>query len=411
MNDETDVGHGCPPRQRRGDGVTPAVGSAWERQLRIAVQRVAWATGGDGERLAVSTTVTREGDMARWRRLFGQLVLLLAVAGGWALGPRDASGGHNFGDVPDSAFYHAFVQFLVDNGITAGCAPGAFCGEQAVTRGQMAVFLQKLSDAVDQRVATTVAANTAALQAQITALQSALVGVLGASPCLRREGNEVIFEGCNVHVRSGGGATDAPVNGLGNLIVGYNEPSTVGPADVRTGSHNLVVGQFHSFSSHGGLVAGLDNAVSGPNATVSGGQGNSASASGASVTGGFSNVANGVQASVTGGSNNTASGFQTSVTGGVLNSATGFQSSVSGGSINTANSQQNSVSGGSQNTATGSRNSVTGGFQNTAGGDLSTVSGGQLNSTLGFAASVSGGLQRSADDDLDWAAGTLLEDQ
>ena len=44
------------------------------------------------------------------------------------------------------AFYHDFVQFLVDNGITAGCGPGQFCGEQAVTRGQTAVFLKRLFD-------------------------------------------------------------------------------------------------------------------------------------------------------------------------------------------------------------------------------------------------------------------------
>jgi hypothetical protein len=50
--------------------------------------------------------------------------------------------------VPPGAFYHDFVQFLVDNGITAGCGPGLFCGEQVVTRGQTAVFLKKLFDVV-----------------------------------------------------------------------------------------------------------------------------------------------------------------------------------------------------------------------------------------------------------------------
>src|SRR5262245_48492524 len=65
---------------------------------------------------------------------------------------RDAKASHNFSDVPDSAFYHNFVQFLVDNGITAGCAAGQFCGEDPVTRGQTAVFLKKLFDLVDQRV-------------------------------------------------------------------------------------------------------------------------------------------------------------------------------------------------------------------------------------------------------------------
>jgi hypothetical protein len=133
--------------------------------------------------------------MGAWKQLVGRLVLVLVVFASGYLGTRVgmvsapvAQASHNFGDVPDGVFYHAFVQFLVDNGITSGCAPGQFCGDDPVTRGQMAVFLKKLADLF----------------------------------CMRREGNGVIFEGCNVHVRSGAGATET-VNGLGNLIVGYNE--------------------------------------------------------------------------------------------------------------------------------------------------------------------------------------------
>jgi hypothetical protein len=70
--------------------------------------------------------------MARGRRLLGQLVLVLVVmAAGFVgaklgmLGTREVGASHNFNDVPDSAFYHAFVQFLVDNGITAGCVTDA----------------------------------------------------------------------------------------------------------------------------------------------------------------------------------------------------------------------------------------------------------------------------------------------
>jgi hypothetical protein len=106
--------------------------------------------------------------MARGRRLLGQLVLVLAVTAGafvgaklGMLGTRDAGASHNFSDVPDSAFYHDFVAFLVDNGITAGCGPGLFCGEQAVTRGQTAVFLKKLSDTFEiVRTTGTLSAST-----------------------------------------------------------------------------------------------------------------------------------------------------------------------------------------------------------------------------------------------------------
>ena len=85
--------------------------------------------------------------------MLGQLVFVLAVMAAAFVGAklgllttRDARASHNFTDVPDSAFYHDFVQFLVDNAITAGCSPGLFCGEQSVTRGQAAVFLKKLVD-------------------------------------------------------------------------------------------------------------------------------------------------------------------------------------------------------------------------------------------------------------------------
>ena len=91
--------------------------------------------------------------MTRGRRLVGQVVLVLAVTAGafvgaklGMLGTREVGASHNLSDVPDSAFYHDFVQFLVDHGITVGCGPGLFCGEQAVTRGQTAVFLRRLTE-------------------------------------------------------------------------------------------------------------------------------------------------------------------------------------------------------------------------------------------------------------------------
>jgi len=108
--------------------------------------------------------------MARGRRLFGQVVLVLAVMAAafvgarlGLLGTQDAGASHNFGDVPPGAFYHDFVQFLVDNGIRAGCAPGLFCGEQAVTRGQIAVFLQKLNDVVRSQTLWAVVSSTGIL--------------------------------------------------------------------------------------------------------------------------------------------------------------------------------------------------------------------------------------------------------
>src|SRR5215471_10643777 len=69
--------------------------------------------------------------------------------------------------------------------------------------------------------------------------------------------NEVVITGANLRIVNGLGSTGT-MNGLGNLIVGYNELQPLLP-NVRTGSHNVVVGSRNNFSSFGGLVVGDRN--------------------------------------------------------------------------------------------------------------------------------------------------------
>src|SRR5262245_57770583 len=177
------------------------------------------------------------------------------------------------------------------------------------------------------------------------------------------DGTTLQFSGINVQIVDGSGDTGGPTNGLGNLIIGYNEDSS-GPSD-RTGSHNLVIGPDHSYSSFGGLVAGSGNTISGQHATV---------------TGGAFNVASGDLASISGGEENLASGDSSSVSGGILNTASGIRASVSGGSFNKASGAIASVSGGASNTASAGHASVSGGYRGAASGDFASVSGGNLNS-------------------------------
>jgi hypothetical protein len=49
--------------------------------------------------------------------------------------------GNSFGDVPWNDPYFQFVETIFHRGITGGCAPGAFCPDDPVTREQMAVFV------------------------------------------------------------------------------------------------------------------------------------------------------------------------------------------------------------------------------------------------------------------------------
>jgi hypothetical protein len=215
-------------------------------------------------------------------------------------------------------------------------------------------------------------------------------------------GTEVIITGANLHLVNGLGSTsctdaqDNPIpdcpNGLGNLIVGYNEPRPeIFGETIRTGSHNVVVGIFHNFSRFGGLVVGVFNTISGDFAVVSGGD---------------SNTASGPRSAVSGGSFNTASGDDSWVTGGRENTASGFASVVYGGESNTASGDDSSVSGGSSNTASGDDSSVSGGVANTASGVAAVVSGGVGNTTSGFASVVSGGQHILQETEAGWAAGS-----
>ncbi|MFT4977574.1 MAG: hypothetical protein ACI8S6_003479, partial [Myxococcota bacterium] len=59
----------------------------------------------------------------------------------------------------------------------------------------------------------------------------------------------------------------------------------------QTGSHNLVIGKEHSFTSYAGLIAGYNNTVSGRASSVSAGYYNRASGDYSSVYGSSSQTA------------------------------------------------------------------------------------------------------------------------
>lgn len=124
-----------------------------------------------------------------------------------------------------------------------------------------------------------------------------------------REGNDVRITGANVHIRNGAGHSYATVNGLGNLIIGYNELRTgTGAVNTRTGSHNFVIGLQNNYSSAGAIIAGSNNNSAGFMASVYGGTGNTASGYYAHISGGYNNLASGNWSNIGGGQNKVASG-------------------------------------------------------------------------------------------------------
>ena len=214
-------------------------------------------------------------------------------------------------------------------------------------------------------------------------------------------GPHIVFEGANVHIRSGSDFTDDDISsgqeplGLGNLIIGYNESPQNLTDGERGGSHNLVLGERNRYSSVAGIVAGSDNEISAPSAMTVGGQFNRATGSFAVILGGGGATAN---------LENVASGSYATITAGFRNVASGNQSSVSGGSNHRASGFLTSITGGTSNQAIGAGSTVSGGAGNIANGANSAISGGQGGRTEGVSSAISGGLDQTVNNNFDWRA-------
>lgn len=109
------------------------------------------------------------------------------------------------------------------------------------------------------------------------------------------KGPHVIFTGANVHIRSGSGFTNdgGTLKGLGNLIVGYNEPrdpalvgNNIACDRAHTGSHNIVAGLGNVVESYGGFVAGQQNCIGSAYSAILGGTLNEASGPASTILGG-----------------------------------------------------------------------------------------------------------------------------
>ena len=121
--------------------------------------------------------------------------------------------------------------------------------------------------------------------------------------------NTVLISGANLQVVSGGGYTEAPVNGTGNVIIGYDEVDT-NDGIGKTGSHNLVMGRKNSYTSHSGIVAGSHNRISDRYA---------------SILGGYHNANSGILSVTVGGNYNTISAQNSVFLGGGGMTFTGFE--------------------------------------------------------------------------------------
>jgi hypothetical protein len=197
-------------------------------------------------------------------------------------------------------------------------------------------------------------ARVAALESDNTALTNLVAALETKTAPMSLSGTDLTFSGVNVYVNNGSGAT-ANTNGLGNLIVGYNEANldSYGVAakapgtQTRVGSHNLIVGRGHEYTSYGSFISG---------------QGNESTASYNAITGGSFNTAGGY-GDLLAGSFNIATGADDALIAGANNSITSDYSSITGGTSNYVSGHWSSISGGQSNSVTGDKDSISGGYQ------------------------------------------------
>ncbi|HEX3615706.1 MAG TPA: hypothetical protein VHU61_04145 [Solirubrobacteraceae bacterium] len=238
----------------------------------------------------------------------------------------------------------AHVSVLLDGYDAASAATAALQSEVATLKSQVATLQSQLSSL--QSTVTGVQGALASVQTTTKSLATTFSGVTrGPDP----DGYDTLrFSGMNLQVVNGSGS-ETDLNGLGNLIVGYDDTAPY----ARTGSHNLIAGDSGGWSSYGGLIAGQFNDVTADFDSATGGDANVVDAAHSSVSGGFQNTAGGGEATVSGGSDNQTSGYGASISGGYRNSASEDYGSVSGGEANASNGIDSWIGGGYQQTVSG----------------------------------------------------------
>jgi hypothetical protein len=240
-----------------------------------------------------------------------------------------------------------------------------------ITQNQSRLETLESADLVSEEwVSTAISAGTGALGELATRVESlesnfgdtaatiASTAALAEKVVVNADG-DVIFRDTNVFIQNGASATGV-LNGKGNLVIGYN--LTTGALD-RSGSHNLIIGDGHTYTGHSGVAAGIDHQIKANFNAAIGGIGSRIEGEYASALGGQYNHVSGQYAIAVGGKSNTANGANSATIGG--------QDNITGGLFSTA-------AGGQSNTVTGDYSTVAGGSMNTIEGDSATVAGGHF---------------------------------
>lgn len=255
----------------------------------------------------------------------------------------------------------------------------------------------------------------------------------------------ILIEGVNVQIVNGRGSMQS-TNGRGNLIVGYQSERPFH----RTGSHNIVVGDEHTYTSYGGIVSGEGNWLAGPNSVALAARSSVVRGEACAVVAGLENEVDGLDNALIAGDNSLIrrdaerctiiGSWDSDILDGDSNLILGGQGhSIGGGSFNAlvtgvghhllfadyvgvVSGESHDLVGPAFAALLGGRgnhvgNSIyhaalVGGEDNTVSADFfGTAVGGTGNEAQGHLSTVTGGLNRTAPGEFDWVAGGLFQDQ
>ena len=295
------------------------------------------------------------------------------------------------------AFHKAWIVATLPLALAFACGPAAAQDTLASLAAQVKALTAQAKDA---------SALAARQQQSIDSLRASndlLTSRLGC--VLRFSGpRDFIVDGCNLHLQNGMGQTRT-MNGYGNLIIGYNKNEV----STRTGSHNLILGDLHEYTSYGGIVSGTENTLAAPEAAILGGGQNHANFISAVILAADRGQADG-NVVLIGGQRNygSADAHFSAVIGGIENQVTGPSSVVVAGQLNIASGGASFVCGGTENNAGGGGDVVCGGSANKSTGGRSVLVGGHKNAVSGSNGVVTGGQYCDIGAvDNKWAAGLL----
>jgi len=112
---------------------------------------------------------------------------------------------------------------------------------EAVTREKVIDLMRQVSDLQNQ---------VSMLRSRMTVYEQYQTSIEAFFEVTHVNGDTIVFDGVNLQLRNGLGRTDSTGNGLGNILVGYNELPYDADSEYcdRTGSHNVIVGRGHDYS-------------------------------------------------------------------------------------------------------------------------------------------------------------------